>query len=145
MTNKARHRNGVCGLAFEAEIPHPVTAGEKPYLLTVQFDGQDHRIMVNLNDVKHLTDTKGKTLGRYRDAWSGLAGYVRAVKDYGDCWLVYYTDKKQRFLGVLSKQGHSEQEPAFAVFDLDLLPDLTFGVNSWRGDRHYGAIKRYIQ
>jgi hypothetical protein len=34
---------------------------------------------------------------------------------------------------------------ACAVYKLDLLPDITFGVNSWRGDNYETAMKKAIE
>lgn len=126
------HRNGVCGLGFEVATDG-VSVG-------VRFDGQD-LITVRQDELESLFRPKAKKLGGYRDAWAGLSGYVHSVEDRGAFAIIGYTDKRQRFVGIWLKDA---DEVPFAVFDLDQLPDVTFGKNSWRGDNHFTAVKRYL-
>jgi hypothetical protein len=131
------HRNGVCGLRFDCWI--------EAERLVIQFEG-GQPIDVPFAMLDTMLGLKGK--GRYREPYAGLSGWVKDVQHDTrpgiDRTFVAYTDGKQRLVAILDRTLHTETEPAFAAFDFDLLPDLTFGINSWRGDNHYNAVRSYL-
>ena len=43
------------------------------------------------------------------------------------------------------KLDWSKGNPRVAVFKESLLPDITFGINSWRGDRYASALYEAIE
>lgn len=117
MTTTHYHRNGVCGVGFHCSIEHG-------------------RITVEFNDAEPITVRVPEP-----DAWGRSSSYKLVGEiQRSDCTVYAYWRKRRRFIGIKSP----DLEYGFAAFDADLLPDLTFGVNSWRGDREWAALQKVL-
>lgn len=123
------HRNGVSGLGFyvryDEDRPEPalLVAFHTWVVDETHEDGGEWLNARPLVLPSRALDLMAKALTETPE--------VRITNRYT---IVGFTEEGKRMIGVFDPD-HVEGV-AFAVFDLDVLPDVTFGRNSWRGDRY---------
>lgn len=120
------HRNGVSGVGFDCSM--------QDRKLTVQFNGYEP-VTVNVPDV----GAWGKKPGNNRKGWVSVA-----TLEQPNCTLELYWRRYgggwERFVAIRLPG----EEGCFAAFSADLLPDLTFGVNSWHGDLEWLELRKVL-
>ena len=130
---RAYHRNGCFGVPFRVAVCQDT--------LIVKFE-ERKPIRVPLTDFRKLF--KGKSLGRYRSWAASMHGFCHGVtKLESGARILGYKVCRTPFVAVFD--GMDGCSPRYAAFVLDLLPNVTFGENSWRGDNHCMALSSFLE